>query len=881
MVNTKKRFKTALAGVVTQTLAAAVLLSQLSPGAVKAASAPTKFIEKSALGSDTTYGLCTGKTPQKVYFGKNGSKPQGWWIAGYDTTADGLVLVCDPKQYMGYVPFLADYEYDNSDYEYYNKTPYNKDPADINNEKDWECTYSGDAPADGAKVYANHFGGSDIKEKLKELETDTNRFSTAEQDMMKPTTVLTWDMKNKTAENKDMFYSTTSKLYLGAGQYSYKSSYTEEDKQKHYFTVGTNKIETSGGETGNDAVNTGLKVGLTEDTGPVGSPYISGSNWFWVRSPTANSSNYALTATTGVYVDSGSVNSSISCVPACALNLSSVIFASAAAPAAASSSALSEGVYFRVANPALNPKISTKATATGNTLTVEKGSEGGDVYLMVQGNGDGGDWVYSKRLGQPETISMNTIAMACGLSGLSSLENCKVWVETTDAECNLTYAKEIAVNCNIDTVKIIGKCNAVVNLQDKNGAISDVSGITLTLKDSTGATVVGSDGWTTSGATFTSNETITSGSYTLSVAWAGNTLAKSDFTVDVDGTAKTVTLTKLFPCYVKIIDNNGAIIESEGNMSFTLSRGNSNINTTWSYDATRQAFKSNIALAEGNDYTFKVVLGGSALSQPQWTNIAVGNNAVNVCSLAKVHPVYIELKDSLGNKITDADGMTVELQKDGTSTVIPLTYDSNNKRFKPATNIPEGSYTLTVTPPAGAQYTLEQSVSEISVLGTVNKTVIIKKLYPVYIALQDEYGKAITGDDATGITLKIGNTTLSKDATTKGIFKATNIPEGNYTLTVAVDDSSNYLAPEVTTYTINNDADHLSSAAKPCRVIKLKQVVVETGRVVTGVGGDAGYRYDRKTNKTVFYCEPDKGYKVDKIEKDEKGIVKYVSFKIV
>lgn len=57
--------------------------------------------------------------------------------------------------------------------------------------------------------------------------------------------------------------------------------------------------------------------------------------------------------------------------------------------------------------------------------------------------------------------------------------------------------------------------------------------------------------------------------------------------------------------------------------------------------------------------------------------------------------------------------------------------------------------------------------------------------------------------------------------------------------------------------------------------------MVKTGRVITGVGGDAGYEYDRTTGKTVFYCNPAKGYKVDKIEKDENGVVKYVSFKML
>lgn len=625
MVNAKKLFKTALEGVVSSSLVATMLLTQLNLS-VKAVTPTTpssgKFIPKSALETtDTEFGLCTGKTVQKVYFGhnphfnkvtgtrstasdliplKSGAAPaeQGWFIAGSQATGygangtnGGLVLLCDPLQPMidasvtdtyGGMPFLAESKYKGSGKTgTFNKTGYSQS---------WGCTYANDAPAEGSQVYANHFGGSDIWKKIKEYQVQEDRFTSAEQSKMENTTGWTYDDKN------DKFYSTRSKLYLGAGEYS-----DDAEASNHYFTVGANEVDTTDSKTKNNATNNGLKVGLVAETGSEGSPYISGGQWFWLRSPHAGSSNIALGASTGYDVCGKPVRSRYRCVPAFALNLESVIFASAAAPAAASSSAFSDGVYLRFADD--ENRLDTTASTSGNTLTVARGSGNGDVYLYIQGNDDTNDWVYSKKITGAATLSANDIH-----NGLENLSDCKVWVETT--KDNVTYAKEIEVSAATTQVKLEGSC-----------------------------------------------------------------------------------------------------------------------------------------------------------------------------------PV------------------------------------------------------------------------------------------PVHIALQDNMGRAITGTDAAGITLEIDATTLSED-TTNGIFKSASLPEGSYTLTVTVDeDSSKYIAPKVTKYTVKNGIDDLGNIK--VTTIRLEQKVVEIGRVLSGVGGDAGYRYDKKTGETVFYCNPAKGYKVDKIEKDSKGVVKYVRFKIL
>ncbi len=248
--------------------------------------------------------------------------------------------------------------------------------------------------------------------------------------MLKPTTVWTWDYKN------DKFYSTTDKLYLGvAGNW-----------QDTYFAVGTNKIDTSGGKAGNYAVYNGLKVGLNAAIGPEGSPYItekqSTAIFFWLRSPHADITYNALIFGTGPAVSygDGSVGDGVPngrCAPACALNLSNLLFASAAKPETETTGTLSDGVYLRMKDVTGNPRISTTATVSGDTLTVNKGLEVGRVYLMVQGNDGTNDWAYSKKIKAAETITAGD-----GIhNGLTSFDNCQIWLETTDD--NVTYAKEV------------------------------------------------------------------------------------------------------------------------------------------------------------------------------------------------------------------------------------------------------------------------------------------------------------------------------------------------------------------------------------------------------------------------------------------------------
>ncbi len=180
MISRRKLLKTAAGKVVTQTLAAAVLLNQFNPGIVKAANAPTKFIEAADLNtSETKYGLCTGKTPQKVYFGMNGSAPQGWFIAGYQEKGYGatrnegaMVLVCDPTQ-----PMSSDQQF----------------CSDWQNVRARPCWSNASRKWEQVDVYPNCYGGSDIRAVVCRLTTDPDRFSATERGVMVRTPLITCD----------------------------------------------------------------------------------------------------------------------------------------------------------------------------------------------------------------------------------------------------------------------------------------------------------------------------------------------------------------------------------------------------------------------------------------------------------------------------------------------------------------------------------------------------------------------------------------------------------------------------------------------------------------------------------------------------------------
>ena len=308
--------------------------------------------------------------PAKVYFGNNSQK---WWIAGSQGEKELTLFAASP---------LA--------------TNQLFEPNGIQSKtysEDWECTYIGENPGD---VYPNHYGASPLRTTLKGLES--SYFTSKEQDLMNNTTVYTNDIKNNSV------YSTTNKLYLAYGV-----------GRDLHVTVGKNA---------SDSLNNGLRIDID---------YWGGSA-FWLRSPhdaVEDSNNqkdltFATLANTGYHMVSAPiVNDPYALVPAFELNLSSVIFASAA-PAASSDGQLSENDAFTLRYKADN--LGT-ALVSYNKSKVTLTDVPENTYLVVQNSS--GAW--AKKITNEKEVSAGTM-------GVDSFANCKVWLETTETANRMTYA---------------------------------------------------------------------------------------------------------------------------------------------------------------------------------------------------------------------------------------------------------------------------------------------------------------------------------------------------------------------------------------------------------------------------------------------------------
>ena len=377
----KKRFKQGAALALSFAMILGMMPAVTKPLEVRAATTnilptTTQFATKAELMTNYDLVDSTDATVQKVIFGQNGSgTAQEWKIAGTDTGIDDNNIVLFAATPLG------------------SNVVFNSTTSTKTYDSDWKCTYDS-APS---TVNANHYGGSDLRQTISDFLKGESYFSSAEQGKMNDTTITTKDTYNNTT------YTTTDKLYAGYSE-GYGSSYTS-------ITVGT------------------LNSGLTIDK----------SNWgsglFWLRAPGDIDGYSALFAEPGYYVNGNDVDYDfVSVVPAFDLNLSSVIFASAA-PAATSDGGLSTKT-----GDTNNAFTLRYASAGDETATInEAGSEVAitgatdNMYLVVQ-NSTG---AYAKAL-----TSGTTSVKASEIEGIADFYNCQVWLESTNATSRITTATE-------------------------------------------------------------------------------------------------------------------------------------------------------------------------------------------------------------------------------------------------------------------------------------------------------------------------------------------------------------------------------------------------------------------------------------------------------
>ena len=346
----------------------------------------TTYVTKEQLmNSFKPYSNGTAVNYGKIVFGKksDGTTAQEWYILGKDegVSGDNTIIVAASPIARG--------------------QKFNSDISNKNDENLWsDCVYS---EATITEVYANHYGASELRDTLQGMATNTNYFTTAEQGLMNATTVTTKDTKNSSVT-----YTTTDKLYALQGDFV----------NDQYLWAGTD-----------------------DSTVLVRSSYWRNGDLFWLRSPCDDTVSGALLADPGMYVSYRSVLNGYAVQPASNLDLSSVLFASAAT---ASSDTKSEKITdsaamtLRLDGTGKDIGTVTYNTTTGDIKAV-KGTTSQTVALVVQGNDGTNDWYYSKQITGTETINASDIKSALSLTSDIDLSACKIWLETTDTD-GMIYA---------------------------------------------------------------------------------------------------------------------------------------------------------------------------------------------------------------------------------------------------------------------------------------------------------------------------------------------------------------------------------------------------------------------------------------------------------
>lgn len=335
----------------------------------------------------------------KLSFGKNDSgAAQEWYVLGTDSniTGDNTVLfaagLLKDEQAFGSQADLSDYikSYDDTR----------------------GCVYPTGTSIE--EVYTNHYGTSNLRAALEEMETDTAFFSTAEQALMNDTTITTNDMRN------EIDYQTSDKLYAAAyesgakvgaqNQIAVPSSIIAEPKVAFWFRTGW--ID--------PAKNPGFAIMYTK----------------W---PNGNMVYSAATVNQGT-------KSGIR--PAFDLDLSSVLFASAA-PAALTEACgtIAEGTAMKLRLDGSNMAIGEAKYDSAMILAQKDENASGTVMLVVQGNDGTNNWYYAKEADQETVVTASDIKSALNLTVPPSLTDCKVWLET--AANDMIYAKKAEPTASI------------------------------------------------------------------------------------------------------------------------------------------------------------------------------------------------------------------------------------------------------------------------------------------------------------------------------------------------------------------------------------------------------------------------------------------------
>lgn len=751
----KHNFKKGMAFVLTFAMIAG-LVPAMSGGANTVQAATGSGTEPSVTAYATKDQLMTAFNPDsngdattigKLVFGKNSSSvAQEWHILGKDEGVSG-----DNTIIFAASPIATKQAFEDDD----------------SNKKTFASSF-GVYETNPSDVYPNHYGASDLRVALKNMATNTSYFTTAEQGLMNPTTVRTNDILNSTT------YTTTDKLY----------ALTADGTGSPYTTI---------------------KAGSDNNTVLAESSYWRSGECFWLRSPSDYSSdNIAMLAYPGKHVYGSIVRTKFAVQPASNLDLSSVLFASAAT--AASSDTKSEKITDSAAMTLrLDGTGKDIGTATYNTTTGDikavKGATSQTVALVVQGNDGTNNWYYSKKITGTDVVNVSDIVAESNTPASIDLSACKIWLEIT--EDNVTYvvnATETVVS-EISSVAITDIATPVSNTALDAEASCVTEGVSSTTPQITWTPSDSTAGYNTS---YTASITLTAATgYEFTDSTTATVLGNNatSITKNTDG---TLTVTYDFPATAK-----DKLISITAPQAITVANGTA-------YDAMNLPATVNI-VTEGNTessapVTWNTTAPASGSYEPSvLTQQTVTLNGTVTCPdsiddngvlLTTTITITISAAGIVGAPTvnlaagTYTENQSVTLTSSTEGATIYYTTDGSEPTI--TGGVPAGTtavYTAPIAVTGTEGESITTTIKAIAVKDRMQNSSVEKFTYTIQIPVP-KYEVNVTNGSGSGNYAQGSTVTITANTAPNGQrFKDWSIESGNITLASSTSDTTTFVMP--------------------------------------------------------------------------------------
>ncbi len=751
----KHVFKKGMAFVLSLAMVAGLVLA-MSGGANTVQAATGSGTEPSVTAYATKDQLMTAFNPDsngdattigKLVFGKNSSSvAQEWHILGKDEGVSG-----DNTIIFAASPIATKQAFEDDD----------------SNKKTFASSF-GVYETNPSDVYPNHYGASDLRVALKNMATNTSYFTTAEQGLMNPTTVRTNDILNSTT------YTTTDKLY----------ALTADGTGSPYTTI---------------------KAGSDNNTVLAESSYWRSGECFWLRSPSDYSSdNIAMLAYPGKHVYGSIVRTKFAVQPASNLDLSSVLFASAAT--AASSDTKSEKITDSAAMTLrLDGTGKDIGTATYNTTTGDikavKGATSQTVALVVQGNDGTNNWYYSKKITGTDVVNVSDIVAESNTPASIDLSACKIWLEIT--EDNVTYvvnATETVVS-EISSVAITDIATPVSNTALDAEASCVTEGVSSTTPQITWTPSDSTAGYNTS---YTASITLTAATgYEFTDSTTATVLGNNatSITKNTDG---TLTVTYDFPVTAK-----DKLISITAPQAITVANGTA-------YDAMNLPATVNI-VTEGNTessapVTWNTTAPASGSYEPSvLTQQTVTLNGTVTCPdsiddngvlLTTTITITISAAGIVGAPTvnlaagTYTENQSVTLTSSTEGATIYYTTDGSEPTI--TGGVPAGTtavYTAPIAVTGTEGESITTTIKAIAVKDRMQNSSVEKFTYTIQIPVP-KYEVNVTNGSGSGNYAQGSTVTITANTAPNGQrFKDWSIESGNITLASSTSDTTTFVMP--------------------------------------------------------------------------------------